>query len=42
MAPTFTHEFNHAGYKGKVEVPTGMYINGDWHTSKDSNSKTIE
>ncbi|OWZ41369.1 hypothetical protein LQV05_004808 [Cryptococcus neoformans] len=42
MAPTFTHEFNHAGYKGKVEVPTGIYINGEWSTSADKNAKTID
>ncbi|KAL0247550.1 hypothetical protein I308_103620 [Cryptococcus tetragattii IND107] len=42
MAPTFTHEFNHAGYKGKVEVPTGIFINGEWSTSVDKNAKTID
>lgn len=42
MAPTFTHEFNHAGYKGKVEVPTGIFINGEWASSVDKNAKTIE
>ncbi|OCF30567.1 aldehyde dehydrogenase (NAD+) [Kwoniella heveanensis CBS 569] len=42
MAPTFTHEFNHAGYKGKVEVPVGLYINGKWTTSADKNAKTID
>jgi len=40
--PTFTHEFNHAGYKGKVEVPTGLYINGEWSESRDKNAKTID
>lgn len=29
MAPSFTHSFDHAGYKGKVEIPTGIFINGD-------------
>ncbi|WWD20973.1 hypothetical protein CI109_105453 [Kwoniella shandongensis] len=42
MAPTFTHEFNHAAFKGKVEVPVGLYINGEWSTSTDSNAKTID
>jgi aldehyde dehydrogenase (NAD+) len=42
MAPTYTHEFNHAGYKGKVEIPLGLYIDGDWHESADKNGKTIE
>lgn len=42
MAPTFTHEFSHAAFKGKVEVPTGLYINGKWTTSVDKNAKTIE
>ncbi len=40
MAPTLTHEFNHAAYKGKVEIPLGLYINGEWTESKDG--KTIE
>jgi aldehyde dehydrogenase (NAD+) len=42
MAPTFTHEFDHAGYKGKVEIPTGLFINGEWTESVDKNAKTIE
>jgi len=42
MAPTFTHEFNHAGYKGKVEVPVGLYIDGEWTESAGSGAKTIE
>lgn len=41
-APTFTHEFNHVGYKGKVEVPLGLYIDGKWSNSLDKNAKTIE
>ena len=40
--PIFTHEFNHAVFKGKVEVPIGVYINGEWSKSKDSSAKTIE
>ncbi|WVO18225.1 hypothetical protein L204_105933 [Cryptococcus depauperatus] len=42
MAPNFVHEFNHPGYKGKVEVPTGIYINGKWSESVDKNAKTID
>lgn len=42
MAPSYTHNFNHAGFKGKVEIPTGLFINDEWSTSKDSNAKTIE
>jgi len=42
MAPKFTHEFNHSGFKGKVEIPTGLFINGEWSTSTDKNAKTIE
>lgn len=42
MAPSFTHEFDHAGYKGKVEIPTGLYIDGEWTESVDKNAKTIE
>jgi hypothetical protein len=42
MAPSYTHNFNHAGLKGKVEIPTGLFINNEWSTSKDSNAKTIE
>jgi len=42
MAPTFTHEFNHAGYKGKVEVPVGLFINGEWVESVAGGAKTIE
>jgi len=38
--PTFTHEFDHAGYKGKVEIPLGLFINGEYVSSKDG--KTIE
>ncbi|WVQ64144.1 uncharacterized protein L199_002305 [Kwoniella botswanensis] len=40
--PTFTHEFNHSAFKGKVEVPTGLYINGKWSKSLDKNAKTID
>ncbi|WWC91405.1 uncharacterized protein L201_006349 [Kwoniella dendrophila CBS 6074] len=40
--PTFTHEFNHSAFKGKVEVPTGIFINGKWSKSVDKNAKTID
>ncbi|ORX38945.1 aldehyde dehydrogenase [Kockovaella imperatae] len=42
MAQTFTHEFNHAGFKGKVEVPLGLFIDGKWTTSVDKGAKTID
>ncbi|ODN88459.1 aldehyde dehydrogenase (NAD+) [Cryptococcus wingfieldii CBS 7118] len=42
MAPTFTHEFNHPGYKGKVEIPTGVFINNEWNTSLDKSAETID
>jgi hypothetical protein len=38
--PTFTHEFSHSAFKGKVEIPLGLFINGEWVDSKDG--KTIE
>ncbi|KAL1410932.1 hypothetical protein Q8F55_001875 [Vanrija albida] len=40
-APTFKHTFNHAGYKGEVEVPLGLWIDGKYTTSVDKNAKTI-
>ncbi|TXT13582.1 hypothetical protein VHUM_00949 [Vanrija humicola] len=40
-APTFTHTFDHAGYKGTVEVPLGLYIDGQYSTSVDKAAKTI-
>ncbi|ORY29130.1 aldehyde dehydrogenase domain-containing protein [Naematelia encephala] len=42
MAPTFTHEFNHSAFKGKVEVPVGLFIDGEWSTSADKSAKTID
>lgn len=42
MAPTFKHTFDHAGFKGDVEVPIGAFINGEWSASTDKNAKTIE
>lgn len=40
-APVFKHSFNHAGFKGEVEVPLGLYINGKYSVSTDKNAKTI-
>lgn len=42
MPGTFTHTFDHAGYKGTVEVPTGLFINGKYVDSVDSKAKTID
>jgi hypothetical protein len=42
MAPTFTHEFDHAGYKGKVEIPVGLFIDGEYTESAAGGGKTIE
>jgi aldehyde dehydrogenase (NAD+) len=41
-APIYTHKFDHAGFKGDVEVPLGLFIDNEWSTSKDSAAKTIE
>lgn len=41
MAPVFKHTFNHAGYKGDVEVPLGLFIDGKYVDSVDKNAKTI-
>ncbi|WRT68869.1 uncharacterized protein IL334_005850 [Kwoniella shivajii] len=40
--PTFSHDFDHSVYKGKVDIPVGLYINGKWSKSIDSNAKTID
>lgn len=37
---TFSHEFNHTTFKGKVNFPTGVFIDG--HFSAGSNGTTIE
>lgn len=37
----FKHTFDHAGFKGDVEVPIGLFINGQWVNSTDGNAKTI-
>jgi aldehyde dehydrogenase (NAD+) len=42
MAPTFTYQFDHAAFKGEIEVPIGLFINNEWSESKDSNADTIE
>ncbi|BEI81128.1 hypothetical protein CcaverHIS002_0202880 [Cutaneotrichosporon cavernicola] len=38
---TFKHSFDHAGFKGDVEVPVGLFINGKYVKSADKNAKTI-
>jgi len=40
MAPTYTHKFDHAAFKGEVEIPLGLFINGEHVESKDG--KTID
>lgn len=40
MAPTYTHKFDHAAFKGEVEIPLGLFINGEHVEGKDG--KTIE
>ena len=42
MPATFSHTFDHAGFKGTVEVPTGLFIGGKHVDSVDKNAKTIE
>ena len=37
---TFSHEFNYDTFKGKVNFPTGVFINGQF--SAGSNNTTIE
>ncbi|KAI0280871.1 aldehyde dehydrogenase [Russula aff. rugulosa BPL654] len=37
---TFSYEFNHATFKGKVNFPTGIFING--HFSAGCNGTTID
>ncbi len=41
-APVFKKTFDHAGYKGTVEVPIGLFIDNEWHNSADKAGKTIE
>jgi aldehyde dehydrogenase (NAD+) len=41
MSAVFKHSFNHAGYKGDVEVPIGLFINGKYVASVDKNAGTI-
>jgi aldehyde dehydrogenase (NAD+) len=38
---TFKHSFNHAGFKGDVEVPVDLFIGGKYVKSADKNAKTI-
>jgi hypothetical protein len=37
---TFSHEFKHETFNGKVSVPTGIFIDGRF--SVGSNNTTIE
>jgi hypothetical protein len=37
---TFSHEFNYEAFKGKVNFPTGLFIDGQF--SAGSNGTTIE
>ena len=37
---TFSYEFSHEAYKGKVNFPTGVFIDGQF--SAGSNGTTIE
>ena len=37
---TFSHEFNYEAFKGKVNFPTGVFIDGQF--SAGSNGTTIE
>ena len=37
---TFSYEFNHEAFKGKVNFPTGIFIDGQF--SAGSNGTTIE
>ncbi|GMK56410.1 hypothetical protein CspeluHIS016_0302500 [Cutaneotrichosporon spelunceum] len=38
---TFKHTFNHAGFKGEVEIPVDLFIGGKYVKSADKNAKTI-
>ncbi|KAJ8082691.1 hypothetical protein PM082_008547 [Marasmius tenuissimus] len=40
MSPSFSHEFNTPSFKGKVNFPTGLYINGKFVDGADKS--TIE
>jgi aldehyde dehydrogenase (NAD+) len=42
MSLSFTHEFSHSGFKGKVEIPTGLFINNEWASPKSDGARTIE
>jgi aldehyde dehydrogenase (NAD+) len=37
---TFTHEFKSEAFAGKVNFPTGLFINGEFSAGKEGN--TIE
>ncbi|KAL0069346.1 hypothetical protein AAF712_003711 [Marasmius tenuissimus] len=38
MSPTFSHEFNTPSFKGKVNFPTGLYINGKFVDGADKST----
>jgi aldehyde dehydrogenase (NAD+) len=40
MSTTFCYEFNHETFKGKVSIPTGIFIDGQFSAGFDNT--TIE
>lgn len=40
MGTTFKYDFETEGFTGKVEFPTGLFINGEWRAGSDKT--TIE
>jgi aldehyde dehydrogenase (NAD+) len=40
MTKTYSHTFDSHVFKGTVEIPTGIFINGQWKDG--SEGKTIE
>ncbi|KAK1230167.1 hypothetical protein PQX77_006761 [Marasmius sp. AFHP31] len=38
MSPSFSHEFNTPSFKGKVNFPTGLYINGKFVDGADKST----
>jgi hypothetical protein len=40
MTKTYSHTFDSHVFKGTVEIPTGIFINGQW--TDGSEGKTIE
>ena len=35
MPSTYTHKFDTPVFKGDVEIPTGIYIDGQWRDGSD-------